>query len=177
MKILSIPNQNLKNRAIAFGGFKSVIAGESYREDNHFIALALRLTKDDLQSFKDILKTFPNPKQESDVLHISVAGFDGNFDSPYSIYINHNDTYGTNMLTSKFTGKIIGLLSRIYGARKIDFPIKNSEEETKMLKTLIGDSGYTFNQDELGISHMRVQRVSSSLSDIINKSTPIDEFE
>jgi hypothetical protein len=174
MKILSIPNQNSNNRPVAFGGFKSLVAGRSMREDNQFIALALRLTKRDLRDFQTVFRAFPNKKLDNDILHISVTGFDGNIDSPHAICINHNDTYGTDRLLPRFTRKILELLSRVTRARKIVTPIKDSEEAGTMMKALMGDTGYTFNEDEIKTWDIDIHSVACTLEDIINKSAPSD---
>lgn len=166
MKILPIQNQkmqNQNNRPVMFCGLKSVVAGRSMREDNQFIALALRLTKRDLSDFKPILEAFPNQKLENDVLHISVMGFDGNYDSPYDISINHIDTFGTDKLTTKFTIKIKALLDRIYRSKKIDTPVKGSDEADKMIKALMGD----FNLDEISIDKYGIKSVAEDLEELM----------
>lgn len=167
MKVVSISNQNSNNRPIAFGGFRSVVAGRSMREDHQLISLALRLTGKDLREWQKVSKDFSNPKLENDVVQISVVGFDGNDDSPYTILINNIDTYGTDKLTKKVITKIQILLDRIGRARRIDIPENGSEEAEKMRKALIGDRTWEFNPDEICLSEDKIKSVTYELEELM----------
>lgn len=176
MKILSIPNQkmqkmqkmqNSNTRPVAFGGFKSVVAGRSMREDNQLIALALRLTGRDLREWQGVLKDFSNPKLEGDMLHISVAGYNGNPDSPYGVMINHIDTDGNDKFTKKIIRKIQILLDRIGRARRMDIPENGSEEAEKMYKALMGDRTWEFNSDEICLSEDKIKSVTYELEELM----------
>lgn len=158
--------QNQNNRPIAFGGFKSVVAGRSMREDNQFIALALRLTGKDLRDFEPVLKDFSNPKLENDVVQISVAGYNGNSDSPYGFCINHINIDDSNKFTTLINKKIHDLLERIWSAKKIDLPAKDSEEAEKMKKALVGGRTYIFNADEICSDEHGIKGIAEELDEL-----------
>lgn len=149
MKILPIQNQN--NRPVAFGDLKSVVAGETFRDGGHYIAVALRLTGKDLEDFQDVLKFFPCIQPEKEVIHISANRYlydEEMDDSRYNIFLNGKGfTWADNifdMLTNpkkipvlkKIKDKVDTLLARLYINKEFDMPKKNSNERKKMLKIL-----------------------------------------
>ena len=163
MKMTPVLNRQVENTSISFGGFKSVVAGTSYRQDNNFIALALRLTGEDLKIFREVLNTFPNKELEEDVLHISVAGYEVDSDSPFGVYINHQDVFESENVQAVFVAsldRIVDLLARISIKKKIDTPIKTSPEEEEMLKALVGNTGYTFNEGEVAQHNSDIKSVA-----------------
>lgn len=175
MKIIPGFNPQTKISSPSFEGYKSLVARESYREYNNFIGLALKLTGKDLKDFQKILKTFPDEKLDKDVLSINVRGFNGNFDSPFGIYINHHDVIyeskENNKVFAKSLGKITNLLARVSVDEKINMPINKSPEEEKMMKALLGDCGYTFDEEELtGRRKNTINSVAESLRDIIEET-------
>lgn len=176
MKIISGFNPQAKNSSLSFEGYKSLVARESYREYNNFIGLALKLTGKDLKNFQKILKTFPNEKLDKDILSINVQGFNGNFDSPFGICINHHDiiyeSKENNKVFAESLGKITNLLARVYGDEKVNTPINKSPEEEKMMKALLGDCGYTFDEEEKSSGRWKntINSVAESLRYIIEET-------
>lgn len=188
MKILSIQNQkmqNSNNRLIAFGGFRSVVAAETFY-DGHIMAVACRLTGKDLEDFQGILKAFPNPKQESDVLTITADRWVGDNETGYTykILINGNENTGSQGLYGLFypnhvfgqvKNKIIGLLRRISCERPLDIPKQGTEERQKMLQFLSPDK--KFKDFEIALNETYTRDTASSIELLMernNESLPYD---
>lgn len=163
MKILSISNQNSNNCPISFGGFKSVVVAGDSRDIGRFMAVALKLTKEDLTGLQDVLKEFPNPKLNADVLSISAESHLGDaMEDVYQVFVNGHDffntiekdnsdgelvlDFGKLSRMSEFKEKLKQLLERLLGERKLDLA-KTQAEKKQMLQALSGKR--PLSQDEV----------------------------
>lgn len=141
---------------VAFTGFKSVVAGQSQRQDNNIMSIAMRLTGKDLKDFQDILREYPlKGETNQDVLCISIAGeYDHNNPDLYFLYLNgkeapYLDKGGqTARKAFRLHKNLMDLLSKINWTKHLDVPPKGSTEEETMKKILA--EGFQLNPDEYG---------------------------
>ncbi len=158
MKILSIQKQNLQNtnnRPIAFGGFKNVVVAGDSRDIGRFVAVACRLTEEDLAGARELLKEFRKPKLDADVLSIRADRFGGDLEEDmYNVFVNGHNFFGLQGIDDSseeltldlgkfikhadFKAKLKQLLGKLRGESKLDMA-KTKAEEAQMLQALSGE--------------------------------------
>lgn len=170
--------QNSNSRPVAFGGFRSVVAAETSM-DGHIMAVACRLTGKDLEDFQRILKAFPNPKQESDVLTIAADRWCGDDETGYTYKILINGTENTSAqglygffhpehVFGQVKKMIIDLLHRISVERPLDTPKQNSEERQKMLQFLSPDR--KFKDFEIASNERNTSQIASFIELLMRRN-------
>lgn len=181
MKILSIQNQKLQNsnnRPINFSGFKSVVVAGDSIDIGRFMAVALKLTDEDLVGFRDMLKEFRNPRLDADVLSIRAECYAGDAtEDVYHVFVNGHDFFDSNKelglwMQGKssnragFKEKLKELLARLRGEKNLDVPKKKAEKE-KMLQALSG--GQAQSQEEIittkGLRNSILERLHTVISE------------
>lgn len=170
MKILSMQNRN--NRPVAFGDLRSVVAGETFRDGEHYIALALKATGDDLEGLRDVFDFFPSKNGEG-VLNISATGhyYEAALDSfdKYRTFVNGKGFSWSDNVWEMLThpekqnelavvkNKINSLLDKVFRLVKLDIPKKNSAERREMRK-IIAPKGqlkdWELARDENGVKNI-----------------------
>lgn len=189
MKILSIQNQkmqkmqnlqNSNNRPISFGDLKSVVAGETFRDGGHYIAVVLKATGKDLEDLRDVLAKFPHP-QKNDVFHISAKRWIGNEETGYryKTFLNgHEFSWSDNvyeMLThperqndlAVIKKKVDALLAKLFGNEKFEVPKKKSAERREMLEILAPEG--QLQATELAPNKKAVSDIAGLLAPIIEE--------
>lgn len=200
MKILSIQNQkmqkmqklqNSNSRPVVFGGFKSVVVAGDSMDVGRFMAVALKLTEKDLTDFQDVLKEFPNPKLDADVLSISAESHIGDAtEDVYQVFVNGHDFFKTietnhsdgelvldfGKLTriSEFKEKLKQLLARLLRERKLDLANTQAQKE-QMLQALSGEQA--LRKDEIITNEGLRNSILERLYNVINDDGRVFDVE
>jgi hypothetical protein len=195
VELLSISNQQLQNRPVAFGiagegvlekragrgrsGIRSVVAGESLGVGSYIASLALKLVGKDVEKYGEVLKSFPRSGQDADVLQIGVKGTDSDLNNPHTVFINHIAAFRDGQLSQPFAKvleNIKRLLKIIENASHIDRPVTGSSEGKKMRAVLSDGANFTFESREFADETSKVQRIAHILKSVVDRiKHPVDQ--